>query len=99
MRLSHIALALLSFAAVMARDIKENDKPWFCHGLDCPDFSTEKTTDDWEVRQYAAGVLTRPSSSWLCASCALARLHCRAHYIAKCALPRQLGSGSGMMPA
>ena len=29
--------------------------PPFCHNLDCPRYSVEEATDDWELRAYEAG--------------------------------------------
>lgn len=56
MAFSIILLPLLFVFSSMAAHVQADDNPWFCHGLHCPDYSVEKTTDDWEVRKYAAGV-------------------------------------------
>lgn len=29
--------------------------PWFCHNLDCPEYTVVEATDDYEVRDYKAG--------------------------------------------
>ena len=40
-----------------ATDLAEN-KPWFCHDLDCPRYDLVNKTDAYEVRKYQAGACT-----------------------------------------
>jgi hypothetical protein len=35
----------------------DGDRPWFCHGLDCPVFEVVDSTDAYEVRKYKEGEL------------------------------------------
>jgi hypothetical protein len=59
-------LCLLAFAAssstVLARDILvpasdrlEQEKPWFCHDLECPRFDLLNKTEEYETRKYQTG--------------------------------------------
>ena len=50
-------LLLMSTAAGLSASEWEG-KPWFCHDLDCPVYSTDGKTDTYEVREYEAGVTT-----------------------------------------
>jgi hypothetical protein len=33
----------------------QGDAPWFCHDLDCPEYTVVNKTDDYEVREYKGG--------------------------------------------
>lgn len=52
MQRAHIVFAALFLLTMTAT---KAEKPWFCHGLDCPDYTVVETTSDYEVRQYSAG--------------------------------------------
>jgi len=50
-----IAISVVNGKIDLQKDRKlkyEPSPPWFCHGLDCPEYKTLKTTDDYEIRQY-----------------------------------------------
>ena len=47
---------LLLACSVMARS-DPNDKPWFCHGLDCPAFTVKESNSEYELRSYSEGAL------------------------------------------
>ena len=34
-----------------------HEKPWFCHGLDCPEYTVVEKNDAYEVREYEEGKL------------------------------------------
>ena len=34
----------------------DSDRPWFCHGLDCPRYSVVDSCDAYETREYEEGV-------------------------------------------
>ena len=51
MRAVLVTAALLAGVAAAAAA----PKPWFCHGLDCPEYTVLETTDAYEVREYAPG--------------------------------------------
>ena len=64
MKLLVYLLACTSFGVVLARDILQpavgnfgQDKPWFCHDLDCPLFDIVNKTDGYETRKYRPGKL------------------------------------------
>eukprot|EP00045_Choanoeca_perplexa_P004043 m.35067 g.35067 ORF g.35067 m.35067 type:complete len:199 (+) comp12367_c0_seq1:141-737(+) len=44
-------------AATMAAPVR--NEPAFCHGLDCPQFRTINTTNNYEVRQYSSSQWAR----------------------------------------
>ncbi len=59
-------VCLLAFAAslstALARDILqpaldglEQEKPWFCHDLECPRFDLLNKTEEYETRKYQTG--------------------------------------------
>ncbi len=59
-RLCLLAITLLSVDCARdivktAGSILEQDKPWFCHDLDCPRFDLLNKTDGYETRKYQAG--------------------------------------------
>lgn len=60
MRVSLLALALLAGASLAsaARPLPATPdvKPWFCHENECPGYTVVRSTPDYEVRDYDAGV-------------------------------------------
>lgn len=53
-----LARNLLSPQTVDLVETKSVDeKPWFCHDLDCPDFKVVSKTDDYETRTYPEGAM------------------------------------------
>jgi hypothetical protein len=56
-----LALATSS-STVLARDILQpnsdglkQEKPWFCHDLECPRFDLLNKTEEYETRKYQTG--------------------------------------------
>jgi len=50
-------LLVLGISCVCGRaTLKEKKGPSFCNGLDCPEFTVTKTTNEYEVRQYSKSV-------------------------------------------
>jgi hypothetical protein len=45
-------LAFLSYSVKM---VEAEEEPWFCHGIDCPNF-TNTTIDSIEVRTYESAL-------------------------------------------
>jgi hypothetical protein len=49
--------------------------PWFCHDLDCPQYTVGDVNDDYEVRTYAKGASGQTAACWhpplsfLCCPC------------------------------
>jgi len=48
-----LVLTLLGTAVTIA--LAESSKPWFCHDLDCPDYSVVEKNEFYEVREYSKG--------------------------------------------
>jgi hypothetical protein len=44
---------LLSLHSIDANT--DGEAPWFCHGLDCPEFTVVNETDAYQIREYQAG--------------------------------------------
>lgn len=53
--------AFLALSTACARDVlqpataSEQQKPWFCHDLDCPLYDLLNKTDTYETRKYQPG--------------------------------------------
>lgn len=56
MRVAFAFLMAAGIGLTSARALsKTNDeKPWFCHGLECPDYKVVANTSNYEVRRYPA---------------------------------------------
>jgi hypothetical protein len=46
---------LLFMSTVAGLNVPEWEKPWFCHGLDCPQYTVKEKTDTHELRSYKPG--------------------------------------------
>lgn len=46
-----VSLSLLLVSTAVAA----SKQPWFCHDLDCPQYTVGEHTEDYEVRTYAKG--------------------------------------------
>ena len=58
-----VACAVLALSTASARNVlqpstvAEQQKPWFCHGLDCPLYDLLNKTDTYETRKYQPGAM------------------------------------------
>ena len=56
-----VTCAIVALGTAYARDVlqpataAEEQKPWFCHGLDCPLYDLQNKTDAYETRKYQSG--------------------------------------------
>ena len=56
-----VTCAVLALSTACARDVirpatgEKQQKPWFCHGLDCPLYDLLNKTDAYETRKYQPG--------------------------------------------
>jgi len=46
--------ALLGNAAAINSPLKKLEEPWFCHDLNCPNYTVSARRDGYEVRDYDA---------------------------------------------
>lgn len=64
MRLTAL-LVVLSLCAASAIASEQSSKPWFCHDLDCPEYTVVDKNDDYEVREYSKGmVVVKLGAEW-----------------------------------
>lgn len=55
MRFPALLLLLILCAASTIASV-QSSKPWFCHDLDCPEYTVVDKNDDYEVREYSKGI-------------------------------------------
>lgn len=54
MKVACVLLSAVLAACALSATAK---KPWFCHDLDCPEYTVGESNEDYEVRTYAKGTL------------------------------------------
>ncbi|CAL8468672.1 g8212 [Coccomyxa elongata] len=54
MRFPALLLLVILCAASTIASV-QSSKPWFCHDLDCPEYTVVDKNDDYEVREYSKG--------------------------------------------
>jgi hypothetical protein len=57
--MSSIVALLLLMPTVAGLGAADWEKPWFCHGLDCPVYNVKEQNDVYELRAYQAGMTAR----------------------------------------
>ncbi len=67
-----VACVLLSAVLAACALTATAKKPWFCHDLDCPEYTVGESNEDYEVRTYAKGAFSSDNYAAgynLCTSC------------------------------